>query len=448
MRKMIETPCHAVAQSADKLIGRRLVAFIAILAIFAGQTPVSTARSFPDTAGTMYETAFSYLSDRSIIQGFNDGLARPYDPLNRAQAVKVVVSSVPSALERADWYKGHMPPLSLFTDVPQAEWYAPFLEAGFERGIVTGYPDGTFRGGRLVTVEEGIALLLRAYGEQGSQTFQQSAFIQNFPGEWFTPFVNAAIQKNLIAPGQGQLLLGTPLTRGQFADMVYRMNVTREQGVVAFQDGLSRSVVPSRPPVVQQPTRRPIAQQPQQPAFRPLQGRGGNVASIGSTSGNENLPTTSAVGNPNASEKFFAVSIPKVGIQDLTITHPTDPFTDEGVLAPLQNGVGHLFSYPGGGGKIMVYGHSSGYPWDLSEYTKIFRKINELAVGDKIYVTYDGKLYVYEVTFEEAVPAEDTSRFNDNGTGEELILYTCWPPDSIEQRYLIHALPVETYVLR
>ncbi len=151
---------------------------------------------------------------------------------------------------------------------------------------------------------------------------------------------------------------------------------------------------------------------------------------------------------PYASEKYFAITMPTLGISDLSVTHPQDAFSNDGILSPLQYGVGHLFSYPGNGGKIMVYGHSSGYPWDISQYTKVFRQINKLQVGDRVYVTYSGKLYVYEVTFFQAVASDDTSPFNDDGSGEELILYTCWPPDSISQRYLVHALPVETIALQ
>jgi len=92
----------------------------------------------------------------------------------------------------------------------------------------------------------------------------------------------------------------------------------------------------------------------------------------------------------------------------------------------------------------MVYGHSSGYPWDVSEYTKIFRRVNELQEGDKIYITYAGKLHIYQVTHEQTILAKDTAPFNDDGSGEELILYTCWPLDSVSQRYLVHAVPIET----
>jgi sortase A len=117
-------------------------------------------------------------------------------------------------------------------------------------------------------------------------------------------------------------------------------------------------------------------------------------------------------------------------------------------LAPLQTGVGHLFAYPGQGSKIMIYGHSSGYPWDLSKFTKIFRTINKLAVGDKVYVTYDKHLYVYQVISKRAVSNKDTSAFEPDNNGEELILYTCWPPDSISQRYLVHAVPIDMVALR
>ncbi len=146
------------------------------------------------------------------------------------------------------------------------------------------------------------------------------------------------------------------------------------------------------------------------------------------------------------SGKPFAISIPSLGISDLTITHPGDPTTQKGLLAVLGSGVGHLFSYPGGDGKIMIYGHSSGYAWDVSKFTKIFRKINELNAGDRVYVTYKGKLHVYQVTYKQAVPSNDLKYFS--GDGEELILYTCWPPDSIKERFLVHATPVSDVAVK
>ena len=140
-------------------------------------------------------------------------------------------------------------------------------------------------------------------------------------------------------------------------------------------------------------------------------------------------------------------AIPALDIFDLTVTHPVDPFSEDGLLQPLNVGVGHLFSYPGSDGKVMIYAHSSDWPWKNPEFAQIFRRLNKLAVGEQIYVTFEGKLYVYEITGNAVVSPKDVSSYSDSGQ-EELILYTCWPPDSTKSRYLVFASPVETIALR
>ncbi|MDD5751118.1 MAG: sortase [Candidatus Peribacteraceae bacterium] len=383
---------------------RFLTGFCAVALLAQGVSP-AYARTFSDTSSTVYADAFSYLSDQNIITGYADGTGRPNVPLNRAEALKVVMHLDPALQERVLHYQSRMPPIPLFWDIDQSAWYASSVEAAFEKGLLTGYPDGSLRPERLLSVEEAVTLLMRAVGEgQGTgSSAELSSYIENRSGEWFTAAVNAAIQKNLIMH-RGRLRLGNAITRGQFFEMAYRLHVIRTRKLASFTG--TEPAAPVAPS--------PVRTQ-------------GTVAS-----------TTV----PYASEKYFSVSMPAIGINDLAITHPQDPFSKSGILAPLQYGVGHLFGYPGGGGKIMVYGHSSGYPWDLSQFTKIFRQINKLKVGDRVYITYSGTLHTYEVTYHETVDASDTTPFNDNGAGEELILYTCWPLDSISQRYLVHALPV------
>ncbi|MDD5103583.1 MAG: sortase [Candidatus Peribacteraceae bacterium] len=375
---------------------------------------IALAAAFPDTAGTVYEAAFGELKAQGVIQGYSDGLARPEVPLNRAEALKVILSLEGGTKERIAWYQGHLPAMPLFWDMDQAQWYAPYVETAFEKSFITGYPDGSLRPGQVLRVEEAVALLMRTVGEGtglGSNA-DLSPYIENQSRQWYTAAINSAIRRNLIMH-QGRLRLGTAITRGQFFDMAYRLSVVRRNTMTAFSgaEPVSAAVIPPVPV-----TYATVPVSPQ---------RAANTSPL-----------------PYASEKYFAISIPAIGLSDLTITHPQDPFSKDGILEPLKYGVGHLFGYPGAGGKIMVYGHSSGYPWDLSQYTKIFRQINRLTVGDRVYITYAGSLYTYEVTQKQAIDAADTSPFNDNGNGEELILYTCWPPDSISQRYLVHTLPV------
>lgn len=139
---------------------------------------------------------------------------------------------------------------------------------------------------------------------------------------------------------------------------------------------------------------------------------------------------------------LFTISMPALGIDRLPVSHPEDPMTHAGIIEPLKRGVGHLFGYPGGGGKVMIYGHSSGYPWDVSAYTRVFRGVNRLAAGDTIELLYQGHSFAYRVTGQERVAANDLRPFQEETGGEELILYTCWPPDSTSERLLVRAVPV------
>ncbi len=145
------------------------------------------------------------------------------------------------------------------------------------------------------------------------------------------------------------------------------------------------------------------------------------------------------------SAKPFAITMPTLGITDLGIEHPADASDATSLLAPLQRGVGHLFAYPGEGSTVLVYGHSSNYPWDVSGFAKIFRGINKLKVGEQVYVTYGGTFIVYQVTGHQTIPAGDLASVSASGDGEELVLYTCWPPDQVTQRYLVRAVPVGIY---
>ena len=429
-------------------IVRRFAASLALVSLASITAGQALAAGFPDTQGTVYETSFSYLQNQMIIKGYADGLARPDYPLNRVEALKVILIAQGSFDSRIKHFADNTPPIPLFSDVDQNQWYAPFIEAAYEKRAVTGYPDRSFRPGQLLKTEEAVTLLMRTFDSVDTQTVAVlSPYIENQSGQWYTGSINAAINKNLVMH-KGQLKLGTAMTRGQFFDMVYRLYSSRANKTVAFEGPEPVAAVATPAPAPVSLAVAPVAR---------TQGTDSGTTGVSSfatpktitPSQPANVVLAPKIDHPYASEKYFSITMPSIGVTDLTITHPQDAVTKDGVLSVLKQGVGHLFSYPGGGGKMMVYGHSSGYPWDVSEFTKIFRRINELSPGDKVYVTYAGKLHIYQVTHEQTIIAKDANKaFLDEGVGEELILFTCWPPDSIAQRYLVHAVPVETVALQ
>lgn len=338
--------------------------------------------------------------------------------INRAEALKVILRSQPRYASSLRSITDAMPPLSLFPDVDQLAWYAPFIEVGFQSKLVTGYPDGLFRPERGVKVEEAATMLVRAFsGQTESMPFMNSTALRNDEGRWYTNSLSILNARGVAVPGT-TLRAGMYLTRGAFFTLVEQLRHSNET-------------------------------QPTQLSLSPAQSQPKEQIFVGGSSGTmENVQIVDdSAALQYASKKSFAISIPSLSITDLTITHPKDAFSQDGVLEILKNGVGHLFAYPGEGSKIMIYGHSSSYPWDLSQYTKIFRTINKIAVGERIYVTYNGKLYVYEVVAKQTVAVKDTSYTDPDENGEELILYTCWPPDTIDSRYLVRAMPIDLVAL-
>ena len=384
--------------------------FLSIFLAFVISVPLSgtaSAAAFRDTAGTRYGEAAEHLAGKGAIQGYSDGRLRPFAAINRVEAIKTLLALQQPLQARVNFRAEHMPPLPLFIDLDEHAWYMPYVETAFEAKLITGYPDRTFKPRKSLTIEEAIALILRAYHEDGFlEPVQISPSISNWPGQWYTRFVNAAIDKNLLSNAE-QFELGRQVTRGQFFDIAYRMDIVRGENLARFNR--PESFPPLAPRIQTQSARQYRVVTPPRPV------------------------------TPIASNGFF-ISIPGLGIQSLRVSHTSD-MSHQGLLAPLKYGVGHMFGYPGAGGKILIYGHSSSYSWDISPYTKIFRQINRLKQGDLVDVTYNGKAYQYRVSSFQSVPAADMSPYRGGGS-EELLLYTCWPPDSIKFRYLVHAVPV------
>ncbi len=407
--------------------------------------------------------------------------------LSRAEAVALLVESSPAARDAVDHYRSGMPPVALFSDVRQHHWYAPFLESAFQAKLIQGNPDGTFRPGSVLSSEEAAILLSRAW--------QQESPLLYVPGP--NPDVQyvPTLQEVAAAYGMRTPVSSVPLPREEY---VYLLSLLYGNDAVASLDSsvmqwsgrqiavgngaLMASVggqhAPGEPYVfddavpADEPATAPeeemedVDTAPEQEAASPADDpelvlehqEPQEAATIEEPLDVEHvdLPppapaprierftpsTTTFVADASpAANDTFAISLPSLGIDSLNINHPADPFTHQGLLAPLRDGVGHLFSYPGRGGKILVYGHSSSYPWDVSAFTKIFRRISELQIGDRVTVSFEGRTFTYLVREKKTVPAKDLATYQEEGDGEELILYTCWPPDSISERYLVIATP-------
>ncbi len=84
--------------------------------------------------------SLTLLHDKNILEGFLDGSVRPDSLLLRAEAVKVLLAIHGYEPKSEDYFLGDKPP---FSDLDS--WEIPWVLGAFNKGIVKGYEDGTFK---------------------------------------------------------------------------------------------------------------------------------------------------------------------------------------------------------------------------------------------------------------------------------------------------------------
>jgi len=169
-------------------------------------TTDTTSSPFPDVdVSYVNADAIQYLKTQGVIQGYPDGNYRPSGEINRAEFAKIVIGSLYSNL------KGQ----NCFPDVKN-EWYAPYVCEAKAKGIIEGYPDGTFKPENTINFSEAAKVMVNAYNVSGGQT----------GGRWFKPYITALESKKDIPLSVE--FFDENVKRDAMAEMIYRLkdNVT------------------------------------------------------------------------------------------------------------------------------------------------------------------------------------------------------------------------------
>lgn len=109
-------------------------------------------------------------------------------------------------------------------------------------------------------------------------------------------------------------------------------------------------------------------------------------------------------------------------------------------LRAIENGVAHYAGtpLPGNQGNSFIFGHSSYYRNKPGSYKEIFKRLNELKVGHKVTIQKGEESFSYQVINSRIVEANDTTVL-DQGDREIVTLMTCWPPGTLQKRYIVQA---------
>lgn len=180
---------------------RKLFSVILVVAMVLGLVSTAFAATPTDVAGTTSESAVNRLLSLGILTGYEDGTFKPNNNITRAEFAAVAVR----ALGLEDAAKAAVG-TTKFKDVDASHWASGYINVAVDRGIITGYPDGTFVPSANVTNAEAEAMLVRVLGYQPVVS-----------GVWPMNYVSKAAEIG-ITRGMN-LVAGTAAIRGNVAIM-------------------------------------------------------------------------------------------------------------------------------------------------------------------------------------------------------------------------------------
>lgn len=156
--------------------------------------------------------AIAYVKAQGIVEGYADGTFRPDQNINRAEFIKIIEG----ATQDADTINACLEDDNqrIFSDIPFGAWYEGYVCDAKGRGVIGGYPDGTFRPDARINFAEAAKILVTVF-------FGDVSFEKTHSETWYAEYVfqltgNSIVPLSILKPDQ-------LITRGEMAEMIYRL---------------------------------------------------------------------------------------------------------------------------------------------------------------------------------------------------------------------------------
>ena len=172
--------------------------FFRLLTDDARQRNWSSENNFSDvSADKWYNNAVSTLCHMGVLGGYSDGTFRPNAPITRAEFAKIAVSF--SQANGSAVY-------SYFTDVKTTDWFAPYVTAAKDSGLIEGYSDGSFKPENRITRAEACAIVNRVLGRKPSKNHMKISDRIDWPdcttADWFYEAIMEATNSHTYQMGK------------------------------------------------------------------------------------------------------------------------------------------------------------------------------------------------------------------------------------------------------
>jgi len=198
------------------------------------------AVNLSDVSGSPYRRSIDWMVENGVVQGYSDGEFRPRKCVNRVELLKVLMLAKEINVSSFD-------PVD-FIDTDKNAWYLPYLSVAYSRGLVRGYPDGSFKPAQCVNRAEAVKMaaieFLGSRGFQFDRNLDMSEFTYSDEDKnaWYAGYFHALL--NLDALGMehvtdNKFYLDGDMSREEVAEMVYRLKAISDNQVKTYDPALS-----------------------------------------------------------------------------------------------------------------------------------------------------------------------------------------------------------------
>lgn len=199
----------------------------------AGTSTIMSSTLFADLdESNPYYQSIRYLKSHGVIEGYDDHTFRADNAVSRVEILKMMYEAFVKEVVSGSNLD--------FPDTDPTSWYAPYVATAQRDGIVQGDADtGFFRPADAVNRVEAIKILSLALGVDIDPVVIGNPFEDVHYLSWYAPYAQFGKGTNILPWLDVDLLPGEAMTRGEVAEMIYRVLAIQQSGA----DSYSRTLV-------------------------------------------------------------------------------------------------------------------------------------------------------------------------------------------------------------
>ncbi len=187
---------------------------LALTMVFGMMTPSASVLAANDVKGHWAEQTIAEWRDKGFIGGYEDGTFKPDNAITRAEFVRLINQTMGfSGGDSAD-----------FTDVNSGDWFFKDVSSAMEKGYCSGFPDGTFRPNASVTRAQAAVFVANAAGLSANQAAAEKFTDASAFPDWSKGAVGAVAEAGLMSGyPDGSFRSGKFFTRAEAVSTLDRL---------------------------------------------------------------------------------------------------------------------------------------------------------------------------------------------------------------------------------